>query len=170
MTGELKRSNYSSENHQVKETKYLTFSLNGAGYGVHILKVREIIGMMPITQVPQTPGFVRGVINLRGKIIPVIDLRMRFGISIKETTDRSCIIVMEIEAVEDRLQIGVIVDAVSDVISLKEGDIERDLSMGFKLKSDIVLGVAKLKDGIKILLDVDGILTSAETSFLSKAA
>ncbi|MFW5640588.1 MAG: chemotaxis protein CheW [Thermodesulfobacteriota bacterium] len=158
------------KNHPVKDSKYLTFFLNGAGFGVHILKVREIIGIMPITQLPQTPEFVRGVINLRGRVIPVIDLRLRFGIEDAETGDRTCIIVMEIEAPDRRLQIGVIVDAVSDVISLKDEDIEKKVSLGVELKSDVIQGVAKLKDGIKILLNVDRILTTEESYLLNQAA
>jgi len=166
----LESSKYLQMNHQVKDTKYLTFFLNGTGFGVHILKVREIIGMMPITQLPQTPEYVRGVVNLRGRVIPVIDLRLRFGIEDAETGDRTCIIVMEIEAPDTRLQIGGIVDAVSDVISLKDEDIEKKASMGVELKSDVIQGIAKLKDGIKILLNVDRILTTEESCLLNQAA
>lgn len=157
-------------NHQAKDIKYLTFFLNGAGFGVHILKVREIIGMMPIAPLPQTPEYVRGVINLRGRVIPVIDLRLRFGIEDPETDDRTCIIVMEIEAPDATLLIGGIVDAVSDVISLKDEEIERKVSIGVELKTDVIQGVAKQKDGIKILLDVDRILTSEESCLLNQAA
>src|SRR3990172_7814985 len=94
-----------------REGKYLTFSLGNEEYGIVILKVKEIIGMMRITPVPQTPGFVKGVVNLRGKVIPVVDLRLRFGMEEAEYTDRTCIVVVEIDSAFNKLHIGVVVDS-----------------------------------------------------------
>jgi purine-binding chemotaxis protein CheW len=170
MKGAATDPEWITEAKQMKDNKYLTFILNKTGYGVHILKVREIIGMMPVTQVPQTPEFVRGVVNLRGKVIPVIDLRLRFQMEAVEATDRTCIIVMEIETAGSTLQIGVVVDGVSEVIALKEADIQTDLPLGRNFNSDLIQGVAKQKDGIKILLDLDQILSSDVAVLLNHAA
>ncbi len=108
----------------IKTGKYLTFSLKEEEYGIGILKVKEIIGMMPVTSVPRTPDFVKGVINLRGKVIPVVDLRLKFSMDSIEYTDRTCIIVVEIDSDETTLLIGIVVDAVSEVLNMKESEIE----------------------------------------------
>ena len=107
-----------------REGKYLTFTLADEEYGISIIKIREIIGMMKITTIPQTPEFVKGVINLRGKVIPVLDLRLRFGMEAIDYTDRTCIIVVEIEGQAGTAQIGIVVDAVSEYCSSK-GKISR---------------------------------------------
>ena len=106
--------------------KYLTFKLVNEEYGLEILKVREIIGMMAITRVPRTPAFVRGVINLRGKVIPVIDLRSKFGMENVADTEETCIIVVDVSRNNDKLQIGILVDSVSEVLDIKGEDIEDD--------------------------------------------
>ena len=106
-----------------REGKYLTFFLVGEEYGIGILKIKEIIGMMSITTVPQTPEFVKGVINLRGKVIPVIDLRLRFAMEENDYTERTCIIVVEIGTQADTVQIGIVVDAVSEVLNIKSDEI-----------------------------------------------
>ena len=113
-----------------REGKYLTFSLAGEEYGIGILKVREIIGMMPITPVPETPQFVKGVINLRGKVIPVIDLRLRFGLTEIDYTERTCIIVVEIQGEAAALPMGIVVDAVSEVLNIRGEDIEDTPAFG----------------------------------------
>ena len=127
-----------------REGKYLTFTLAEEEYGIGILKIKEIIGMMPITTVPRTPGFVKGVINLRGKVIPVMDLRLRFGMEEMEYTERTCIVVVEIEGSSGTVMIGVVVD--------------------------YILGMAKMEGGVKILLDIDRVLSEDEISDLEKAA
>ncbi|HSO20488.1 MAG TPA: chemotaxis protein CheW, partial [Desulfosarcina sp.] len=127
-----------------KEGKYLTFSLAGEEYGIGILKIREIIGMMPITSVPQTPGFIKGVINLRGKVIPVMDLRVRFGMPATDYTERTCIIVVEISGPAGTIQIGIVVDAVSEVLNIKSEDMEPTPSFGTKLNTEYILGMAKM--------------------------
>ncbi len=141
-----------------REGKYLTFSLAGEEYGIEILKVKEIIGMMAVTTVPQTPAFVKGVINLRGKVIPVADLRSKFGMLSAEYTDRTCIIVVEVRNGTGRVMMGIVVDSVSEVLSIKGGDIEETPAFGAKLQTDYILGMAKMQGGVKILLDIDRVL------------
>ena len=153
-----------------KEGKYLTFSLAEEEYGIGILKIKEIIGMMAITTVPQTPKFVKGVINLRGKVIPVIDLRLRFGMESMDYTERTCIIVVEIEGTSGTVQIGIVVDAVSEVLNISGKDIEDTPTFGTKLNTDYILGMAKMEGGVKILLDIDRVLNGKEISLLEKAA
>ena len=145
-----------------KEGKYLTFNLAGEEYGLGILKVKEIIGMMPITVVPQTPPYVKGVINLRGKVIPVIDLRLKFSIAAAEYTERTCIIVVEIAAAGRTILMGILVDSVSEVLNIKAADIEETPSFGARLNTQYILGMAKAGGSIKILLDIDRILSSEE--------
>jgi chemotaxis signal transduction protein len=214
-----------------KEGKYLTFSLADEEYGIGILKIKEIIGMIPVTSVPQTPEFVKGVINLRGKVIPVIDLRLRFRLEAIEYSERTCIIVIEAQAshmgkcwkvkncnkkdcpaYENRdlrcwnlsgtfcrdeiqgsyhekidacrkcdfyissndhlavLTIGIVVDAVSEVLNIKDEDIEDTPAFGAKLNTDYILGMAKMEGGVKILLDIDKVINNAELSLLTEAA
>ena len=126
--------------------------------------------MMPITTVPQTPEFVKGVINLRGKVIPVVDLRLRFGISAIDYTERTCIIVVEIEGTANTVQIGIVVDSVSEVLNIKGEAIEDTPAFGTKLRTDYILGMAKLEGGVKILLDIDKVLNAGEVALLEKAA
>ena len=153
-----------------KEGKYLTFTLAEEEYGIGILKIKEIIGMLPITSVPQTPEFVKGVINLRGKVIPVMDLRLRFGMTSIDYTERTCIIVVEITGQTGMIQVGIVVDAVSEVLNIKGGEIEKTPSFGAKLNTDYILGIAKMEGGVKILLDIDQVLGSDALSLLSEAA
>ncbi len=153
-----------------KEGKYLTFSLANEEFGIGILKIREIIGMMSITTVPQTPEFVKGVVNLRGKVIPVIDLRLRFGMETVDYDERTCIIVVEIEAARGSVTIGVVVDSVSEVLNIVAEDIEDTPSFGTNLQTDYILGMAKAEGSVKILLDIDRILTNEETAALETAA
>jgi purine-binding chemotaxis protein CheW len=152
-----------------KGGKYLTFSLAGEEYGLVILKVKEIIGIMPITVVPQTPPYIRGVINLRGKVIPVIDLRLKFSIAAAEYTERTCIIVVEISAAGRMILMGILVDSVSEVLNIKAADIEEAPSFGTRLNTEYILGMAKAGGGIKILLDIDKILSSEEIKAADKA-
>ncbi len=153
-----------------REGKYLTFSMADEEYGIGILKIKEIIGMMPITTVPQTPEFVKGVINLRGKVIPVIDLRLRFGMDAIDYTERTCIIVVEIDGSVGTVQIGIVVDAVSEVLNVNGEEIEETPTFGAKLNTDYILGMAKMEGGVKILLDIDRVLSGEEIEILEKAA
>ncbi len=153
-----------------KEGKYLTFTLANEEYGIGILKIKEIIGMMPVTTVPRTPEFVKGVINLRGKVIPIMDLRLRFKMEPIDYTDRTCIIVVEIKSQAGTVQIGAVVDSVSEVLNVGGSDIEETPSFGTKLDTEYILGMAKVEGGVKILLDIDKVLTSDELYLLEKAA
>ena len=153
-----------------REGKYLTFILADEEYGIGILKIKEIIGMMPVTTVPQTPDFVKGVINLRGKVIPVMDLRLRFGMDAIDYTERTCIIVVEIEGSTGTIQIGIVVDSVSEVLNIKGEDIEDTPTFGTKLNTDYILGMAKMEGGVKILLDIDRVLSEGEIAVLENAA
>jgi len=137
--------------------KYLTFRLDNEEYGVEILKVREIIGLMDITKVPQTPDFVEGVINLRGKVIPVIDLRSKFGLDRTEYNEQTCIIVVDVG-----LMMGIIVDTVSEVNDIPSASIEPAPQLGSMVDTSFILGMGKVKDEVKILLDIDKVLTTEE--------
>ena len=214
-----------------KEGKYLTFKMADEEYGINILKIKEIIGIMPFTALPQTPHFAKGVINLRGKVIPVIDLRLRFGMEAVDYTERTCIIVIEVltsrmekcweikcckkkecPAYEnpdlrcwmisgtfcrDEIQgsfhekieacrkcnfyqkahtsqsvvtMGIVVDSVSEVLSIKSADIQNAPSFGIRLDTDYILGMAQMDGRVKILLDIDKILNREELILISEAA
>jgi len=152
-----------------REGKYLSFSLDNEEYGIGILKVKEIIGMMAITPVPQTPEFVKGVVNLRGKVIPVVDLRLRFGMETIDYTERTCIIVVEIAAQAETVQVGIVVDSVSEVLNIKEDEIEDTPTFGTKLNTDYILGMAKMEEGVKILLDINRVLSAEEIATIENA-
>ncbi len=146
----------------IKTGKYLTFTLEKEEYGIGILKVKEIIGMMPVTSVPRTPDFVKGVINLRGKVIPVVDLRLKFTMGEIPYTDRTCIIVVEIDSDATTVLIGIVVDAVSEVLNIKEEEIEDTPKFGTALDTNYILGMAKIECGRKNLLDIDPVLSQEE--------
>jgi purine-binding chemotaxis protein CheW len=135
--------------------KYLTFSLASEEYGVPVLKVREIMKMMDITVVPQVPPHVRGVINLRGKVITVVDLRLKFGFDAKEQTDETAIIVVEIAVDGGKILTGLVVDSVSDVLNIVSDEIEATPAFGDRVQTDYISGMAKVKGRVKILLDLD---------------
>ncbi len=153
-----------------KEGKYLTFTLGQEEYGIGILKIKEIIGLMSITTVPQTPEFIKGVINLRGKVIPVVDLRLRFGMDAIEYTERTCIIVVEVDGQAGTIQIGIVVDSVSEVLNIKGDEIEDTPTFGTKLNVDFILGMAKMEGGVKILLDIDKVLNDEDIAILEQTA
>ena len=153
-----------------QEGKYLTFTLAGEEYGIGILKVKEIIGMMGITRVPQTPEYVKGVINLRGKVIPVVDLRLKFGMEAGEYTERTCIVVVEVSRDGGYVFIGIVVDSVSEVLNIRGGDIEATPDFGASLDTGYILGMAKTNGGVKILLDIDKVLSREEVSALDQVA
>jgi len=152
-----------------REGKYLTFSLCGEEYGIGILKVKEIIGMMAITPIPQTPEHIKGVINLRGKIIPVIDLRLKFGIEAMEYNERTCIIVVEIASGANKIAMGLVVDSVSEVLNIKAAEIEDTPNFGSRLDTAYILGMAKLGQNVKILLDIDKVMGAKELEQLAAA-
>ncbi|MBI4800865.1 MAG: purine-binding chemotaxis protein CheW [Desulfarculus sp.] len=148
-------------------SKYLTFDLAEEEYGLEILRVREIIGMMEITPVPRTPDYVLGVINLRGKVIPVIDLRLKFGLPYKDPDDRTCVIVVEVMSEGSTVQMGIVVDRVNEVVDVKGSEVEPTPNFGVSLDTTFILGMAKVGTKVKILLDIDRVLTSSEVAALS---
>jgi len=137
--------------------KYLTFKLAEEEYGIEILKVREINGVMDITAVPQMPVYMKGVINLRGKVIPVIDLRLKFGLEEIEHTEQTCIIVVNVGK-----EIGIITDTVCEVLDIAGENIEPPPSMGGAVETSFILGMGKVGDAVKILLDINRVLTAEE--------
>ncbi len=141
-----------------REGKYLTFALGPEEYGLEILKVREIIGYMEITAVPQTPYHVKGVINLRGQVIPVIDLRTKFGMETAEITEQSCIIVVEISQESRNFSTGIVVDHVQEVLDIDGQDIEEAPQFGSSVDTSFILGMGKIGGAVKILLDIDRVL------------
>jgi purine-binding chemotaxis protein CheW len=142
--------------------KYLTFIIGKEEFGVGVLKVREIMGIQDITAVPQTPPYLKGVINLRGKVIPVIDLRLKFGLPSIDYTQRTCIIVVQVKSGSALLLMGIVVDEVSEVITMASGDIEDTPDFGANVATTYILGMAKIKGKVKILLDINEVLTSQE--------
>ena len=155
-----------SENGSAEDSmagKYLTFFLEKEEYGLQILKVREIMGMLEVTKVPQTASCVLGVINLRGKVIPVIDLRLRFGLSFREADQRTCIIVVAVcDETGTELLMSLKVDQVSEVVNIGSDEVETSPSFGSGLDSDYIMGMAKVGDRVKILLDIDRIINSSQ--------
>ena len=145
-----------------KEGKFLSFALANEEYGLEILKVREIIGYMDITAVPQTPHHIKGVINLRGQVIPVVDLRANFGMESTEVTEQTCIIVVEIDQSERTYNVGIIVDRVQEVLDIKAEQIEAPPQFGSSVDTDFILGMGKINDSVKILLDIDKVLVNTE--------
>ncbi len=145
-----------------KAGKYLTFQLGREVFGLAILKVQEIIGIMPVTRVPRTPDFVRGVINLRGKVIPVIDLRRKFDLKDREDTDRTCIIVVQLEGIAGRIIMGLLVDEVSEVLDIGADKIENTPEFGSQVQTDFIMGMGKVGTKVIMLLDVDKVLSTGE--------
>jgi len=138
--------------------KYLTFILAEEQYGIDVLSIQEIIGMMPITSVPQTPEYVKGVVNLRGKVIPVIDLRLRFGMQERKADGQTCVIVVDVSGV----QMGVVVDTVREVLDIGEDEIESAPRFGTKVDTRYIRGLGKLEEKIAILLDINRVLTQED--------
>jgi len=145
-----------------REGKYLTFALGREEYGLEILKVREIIGYMDITAVPQMPPYVKGVINLRGQVIPVIDLRAKFGMQTTDRTEETCIIVVEINQHGRKFSTGIVVDHVSEVLDIAGECIEDPPQFGSEVDTTFILGMGKVNETVKMLLDIDKVLTGEE--------
>ncbi|HUO31532.1 MAG TPA: chemotaxis protein CheW [Bryobacteraceae bacterium] len=143
--------------------KYLAFHLGREEFAIQVLKVREIMGIQDITAVPQTPAFVKGVINLRGKVIPVVDLRLKFGLPEAEYTQRTCIIVVQIQGPDNSVSLtGIVVDEVSEAVNISASEIEDTPDFGDGVATPYILGMAKSKGKVKILLDIDKVLQSQE--------
>jgi len=151
---------------RAKPGKYLTFALGPEEFGLEILNVREIIGFMAVTAVPQTPASVRGVINLRGQVIPVVDLRAKFDMQTEETTTETCIIVVETGHDQHRHKTGIVVDRVRDVLDVTDTQIQDAPSFGASVETAFILGMAKIGDSVKILLDIDRVLGTTDLTAL----
>lgn len=150
--------------------KYLTFSLGEEHYGLDIMRVQEIVGLIPVTRVPRLPGFVAGVVNLRGRVIPVVDLRLAFGMSRSAMDERACIIVVNVTRGEGSSSImGAIVDEVSDVAYLATDAIEATPEFGTAADTSFIKGVGRLEDRVVMLLDIDRVLTTTELEELERA-
>jgi purine-binding chemotaxis protein CheW len=148
--------------------KYLTFVLGAEIFGIQIQKIQEIIGMMQVTHVPRTPSYVRGVINLRGKVIPIADLRLRFGMDERPDTERTCIIVLDIGAGANRAIAGIIVDEVSEVLFIDGTQIEPPPAFGSDVETDFILGMGKVGEKVVMLLGVDSVLSVGEIAAIEK--
>jgi len=150
--------------------KFLTFLMANEKYGLEILKVREIIGIMDVTPVPTTPAFVRGVINLRGKVIPVVDLRLKFGMEAKQDTQRTCIIVVHLAREGQEMIMGIIVDEVSEVLDIDQDQIEPPPSFGADIRTDFILGMGKVNQRVVTMLDIDRVLSEREIALVENSA
>jgi purine-binding chemotaxis protein CheW len=155
---------------ETRAGKYLTFKIATEEYGLEILKVQEIIGIMDVTRVPKTPEFVRGVINLRGKVIPVIDLRLKFGLESIEDTDMTCIIVVQIASADQSMITGIIVDEVYEVLDIEGGQIENSPSFGASVDTAFILGMGKVGEKVISLLDIDKVLTGEDIAAVEQVA
>lgn len=149
-----------------REGKYLVFQLGKEDFGTNVLKIREIMKLQDITNVPQTPNFVKGVINLRGKVIPLIDLRAKFGMPAQDYTDQSCIIVIRTHSASGEIAVGIVVDGVVEVLTLVAAEIEDTPDFGHGAANPCLLGMAKVKGRVKILLDMDEVLSRQEIQSL----
>jgi purine-binding chemotaxis protein CheW len=158
------------DTHLLKAGKFLTFELGNEIYGLEILKVQEIIGIMNVTRVPKTAAYVRGVINLRGKVIPVIDLRLKFSLEAIPDTERTCIIVVKIEAKQIEMIMGIIVDEVSEVLDIQSNQLEETPSFSANMNTDYLLGIGKVEEKVIMLLNIDKVLSNSEEAELLKIA
>jgi purine-binding chemotaxis protein CheW len=159
-----------SANADPRAGKYLVFHLGEEEFAIQVQKVREIMGVQDITQVPQTPAHVKGVINLRGKVIPVVDLRLKFTMPAKEYTHRTCIIVVQVAGERGVMLMGIVVDGVAEVVQVAGADVEDTPSFGKEVEVPYVMGLAKLKGKVKILVDIDQVMTARELARLDVAA
>jgi purine-binding chemotaxis protein CheW len=150
--------------------KYLTFKLAGEEYGIDIRKVKEIIPMQKATRIPRAPDYVRGVINLRGKVIPVVDLRVKFGMERAEDTERTCVIVAFVETTTRSITMGLVIDEVKDVLNIAAGDIQEAPSFEAGIDTQFILGIGKAGQTVTILLDANRVLAVSEVEQLDSAA
>lgn len=169
----LNKSNPETHENQVNKFrdiagKFLAFKLAKEQYGLEILKVQEIIGLIKVTPVPQTPEYVRGVINLRGKVIPVLDLRQKFGFEQIEDSERTCIIVMQVHRENELIIMGIIVDEVSEVLNIKAEQIEETPDFGFQVNTEYLLGIGKIDKKVVMLLNIEKILVKQDLKELSQ--
>lgn len=163
------RAAQAAEQVVVQGQQYLTFTVTGELFGIAIASIKEIIEYRAPTDVPMMPGYMRGIINLRGRVVPVIDLAVRFGRARTEETRRTCIVILEVEQQGEQHDIGVVVDAVSAVLEIADADIEPAPSFGAKLRTDFINGMGKLGEKFVILLDIGKVLSVEELAMLGEA-
>jgi purine-binding chemotaxis protein CheW len=161
-TATLERPNARAIEGERQNEKYLSFHVGPEEFAIGVLSVREIMGVLEITAVPQTPQYVKGIINLRGKVVPVVDLRLKFGMEPAEYTQRTCIIVVDVPGEQRRMLMGVVVDSVSEVLNVTPADIEKAPDFGEGVAIPYLLGIAKCKGKVKLLLDIEKVLHTAE--------
>ena len=149
--------------------QYVTFCLGAELFGVEVFRAREILSMVAVTKVPQTPDYLLGVINLRGQVVPVIDLRVKLGLETAELTRESCIIVMEVQVDGETLTVGGLVDAVFEVLELRDDQIEPPPRMGLKLKTEFIMGMGKVEEQFVILINIDRVFGSDELAMVQEA-
>lgn len=135
--------------------RYLTFNLGGEVYGLPILKVQEIISLMKVTKIPRTPPFVLGVVNLRGKVIPIVNMRLKFGLDTVQDTERTCIILVQVAYSAQMITIGILVDEVKEVLNLPTDKISKTPPMGLSVNTEFIMGMGRVEDTVVMLLDLD---------------
>jgi len=167
MTEQIKKIDQEIKEESSRGGKYLTFTLGQEEYGVEILRVREIIGLITITEIPKMPDYVKGIINLRGKVSPVIDLRLKFSMDPEEYTDRTCIILVETDKNNTTVLMGMVVDSVSEVMQLATEEIENTPDVG-GVDTDYIMGIAKKESRVILLLDIDEVMNSDELAGLER--
>jgi purine-binding chemotaxis protein CheW len=150
--------------------QYLTFNLDGEVFGLAILKVREVLDFTSITRVPQTPPYMRGVINLRGSVVPVMDLRLKFNMAQTEKTVNTCIIITEVELNGELVVLGALADSVQEVVDLDASQIEPPPHMGTRLRTEFIKGMGKHGDNFIIVLDIDRVFSADDLATTQTAA
>jgi purine-binding chemotaxis protein CheW len=149
--------------------QYVTFGLGEELFGVEVTRAREILDLVPITKVPQTPDYLLGVINLRGQVVPVVDLRVKLGMPQNDNTRDSCIIVMEVQVDGEVLTVGGLADAVREVLELRDDQVEPPPRLGLKLKTEFIAGMGKIEEQFVILLNIDRVFSSEELALVQEA-
>jgi len=152
----------------IETTQYLTFKLDEEIFALDIAKVREVLDYTTVTKVPRTPEFMRGVINLRGSVVPVVDMRLKFGMTKTDKTVNTCIIIVEITLAGETVVLGALADAVHEVIELEPGQIEPAPKIGTRLKTDFIRGMGKRVEHFIIILDIDRVFSSDELSLVQE--
>ena len=167
-TATVEQTNRYQTNGDRHSEKYLSFYVGAEEFAIGVLSVREIMGVLDITAVPQTPPYVKGIINLRGKVVPVVDLRLKFGMPPAEYTQRTCIVVVDVAGESGRLLMGVVVDTVSEVLNVSSSEIEAAPDFGEGVAIPYLLGIAKCKGKVKLLLDIEKVLHTTDLAGLQK--
>ncbi len=148
--------------------KYLTFKIGHEMYGLEISKIQEVIKIMDITRIPKMPESIRGVINLRGKVIPVVELRTKFNLGVETECDRACIVVVQITRNDRQVAMGIIIDEILEVRNIEENQLEEAPSFGTDINTDFIFGIGKLGKNVVILLDIENVLSQGELNIINQ--